>query len=91
MCIWVPEKVCSLFSGFLKGCRLGSAVSQGACVCLAQWLNQSLACAGANNRSEILFVLAGVFFGPVKDWPLSFQLPECPGLRRAVIKACVFA
>ena len=49
----MSEELCSLFSRFLKGCRLGSAVSQGACVGLTQWLNQSLACAGANSRFEI--------------------------------------
>ena len=49
----MSDELCSLFSRFLKGCRLGGAVSQGGCVCLAQWLNQSLACAGANSHSEI--------------------------------------
>ena len=79
--------MCSLFSGFLKGFRLGSVTVRARAFALPSSLNQSLACAEASSRSDIQFVLVGVLLGPVKSSAFTVHILECPGLWRAVIKA----
>ena len=64
--MWVPNK--SLFTVFSCSRRPWSRLcrSQGVCACLAQWLNQSFACAGFNVRSEVSarFARPDVSVGP---------------------------
>ena len=68
-------KVCSRFSRVLKKLWSRLCRSQGVCACLAQWLNQSFACAGFNGRSEVSarFARPDVSVGPDEG-----QVPVIP-------------
>ena len=57
---------CSLFSRFLKGCRLGSAIVRARVFALPSGSTRALLVLGPIAIPRFLFVLAGVFLGPVE-------------------------
>ena len=69
---------CSLFSRFLKGCRLGSAIVRARVFALPSGSTRALLVPGPIAIPRFLFVLAGVFFGRVKRLALAISTSRMP-------------
>ena len=83
---------CSLFSRFLKGCRLGSAIVRARVFALPSSSTRALLAPRPMAVPRSVFVLAGLFLGPVKRVALvtlARQMPWSPTCCFQDVRVCL--